>query len=137
MITDTAESNAHKAKGESLQKDAEAKLKAFFPEFADDFESSPMSAHGEDIRIKTNKARAAFPFSIEAKWKSKGLSNVYEAYEQAARQTEALPSTMAITPVAVIQQEGYDPLIVMGFEDWITLVAQMHKSTANINGGGC
>jgi len=134
MITDSAESNARKAKGETLQKAIEAGLKAAFPEYADDIESSPMSAHGEDIRIKSNAARKAVPVSIEAKWKSTGLSPVYAAYEQAARQAEALPSTLAITPVAAIQQEGCDPLIVMSMEDWLVFTKRLHRLTANNSG---
>ena len=135
MIIDSTESNARKAKGEILQKAIEAGLKAAFPEHADDIESSPMSAHGEDIRIKSNAARKAVPVSIEAKWKATGLSNVYAAYQQAARQAEALPSTLEITPIAAIQQEGCDPLIVMSVADWLGLITQLHRLAANNSGG--
>ena len=110
MITTTEESNARKEKGETLQMDVAAKLRAAFPQYAEDIESTPMSAHGEDIKILSAEARGAIPVSIEAKWKTSGLSNVYDAYQQAARQAEALPSVEQITPVAVIQQKGYDPL---------------------------
>jgi hypothetical protein len=40
-----------------------------------------------------------------------------------------------ITPVAVIQQKGYDPLIVMGLEDWIALTKELHENSANTSGG--
>jgi hypothetical protein len=38
-------------------------------------------------------------------------------------------------PVAVIQQKGYDPLIVMGLEDWIALTKELHENSANTSGG--
>ena len=46
MITTTEESNARKEKGETLQMDVAAKLRAAFPQYAKDIESTPMSAHG-------------------------------------------------------------------------------------------
>jgi hypothetical protein len=49
MITTTEESNARKEKGKTLQMDVAAKLRAAFPQYAEDIESTPMSAHGEDI----------------------------------------------------------------------------------------
>ena len=134
MITTTEESNARKEKGETLQMDVAAKLRAAFPQYAEDIESTPMSAHGEDIKILSAEARGAIRVSIEAKWKTSGLSNVYDAYAQAARQAEALPSVEQITPVAVIQQKGYDPLIVMGLEDWIALTKELHDNSANTSG---
>ena len=135
MITTTEESNARKEKGETLQMDVAAKLRAAFPQYAAQIESTPMSAHGEDIKILSAEARGAIPVSIEAKWKTSGLSNVYDAYQQAARQAEALPSVEQITPVAVIQQKGYDPLIVMGLEDWIALIVMCFTRTAPIQVG--
>ncbi|MDB2507309.1 hypothetical protein N9X37_00975 [Planktomarina temperata] len=74
MISSTKESNARKAKGETLQMDVAAKLRAAFPQYAEDIESTPMSAHGEDIKILSAEARGAIPVSIEAKWKISGLS---------------------------------------------------------------
>ena len=135
MISSTKESNARKEKGETLQMDVAAKLKAAFPQYAEDIESTPMSAHGEDIKILSAEARGAIPVSIEAKWKASGLSNVYDAYQQAARQREALSSVEQITPVAVIQQEGYDQLVVMGLDDWIALIVMCFTRTAPIQVG--
>ena len=135
MISSTKESNARKEKGETLQMDVAAKLRAAFPQYAKDIESTPMSAHGEDIKILSAEARGAIPVSIEAKWKTSGLSPVYHAYQQAARQREALPSVEQITPVAVIQQEGYDQLVVMGIEDWIALTKKLYESRANTSRG--
>ena len=37
--------------------------------------------------------------------------------------------------VAVVQQEGHDPLVVMNVEDWLTLTAQLSAKAANQNGG--
>ena len=115
--------------------DVAAKLRAAFPQYAAHIESTPMSAHGEDIKILSAEARGAIPVSIEAKWKTSGLSNVYDAYQQAARQREALSSVEQITPVAVIQQEGYDQLVVMGLDDWIALIVMCFTRTAPIQVG--
>ena len=82
MIKNAKESHLRKAKGEKLQKEIVADLKKHFPDHADNIKSSPMSAHGEDVQL-TEEARKAIPFSFEAKYKEKGLSNVYSAYEQA------------------------------------------------------
>ena len=92
MITNAKESHRRKAKGEKLQKEIVADLKKHFPDHADNIKSSPMSAHGEDVQL-TEEARKAIPFSFEAKYKEKGLSNVYSAYEQAQRQTANIPTT--------------------------------------------
>ena len=82
MIKNAKESHLRKAKGEKLQKEIVAELKKQFPNHADNIKSSPMSAHGEDVQL-TDEARKAIPFSFEAKYKEKGLSIVYSAYEQA------------------------------------------------------
>lgn len=124
MIRNTQESFEAKAKGERLQKDLVARLHAILPEHADNISSSPMSAHGEDIQISTPEARKAFPFSVEAKYREAGFSNVYSALEQAARQVNAISSALSIMAVAAIQQEGYDPLIVLTAEDFLDLITK-------------
>ena len=82
MIKNAKKSHLRKSKGEKLQKEIVADLKKHFPDHADNIKSSPMSAHGEDVQL-TEEARKAIPFSFEAKYKEKGLSNVYSAHEQA------------------------------------------------------
>ena len=112
MITNAKESHRRKAKGKKLQKEVVELIKYYFPKYSDNIESAPMSAHVENIRLD-EVLRKVFPVSIEAKYKDKGLSNVYSAYEQAQRQTESIASTMGIKAVAVIKQRDSIPLIVM------------------------
>ena len=73
----------------------------------------------------TEEARKAIPFSFEAKYKEKGLSNVYSAYEQAQRQTANIPTTEYIYSVAVVQQKGHDPLVVMSADDLFRLMPKL------------
>ena len=134
MIKNTKESHLRKAKGEKLQKEIVADLKKHFPDHADNIKSSPMSAHGEDVQL-TDEAKKAIPFSFEAKYKEKGLSNVYSAYKQAQRQTANIPTTEYIYSVAVVQQKGYDPLIVMSADDLFRLMPKLSNDAANDNGG--
>ena len=124
MIRNTQESFDAKAKGEKFQKDLVALIQEVLPEHKDVIVSSPMSAHGEDIQILTPEARKAFPFSVEAKHREKGFSNVYTAYAQAARQVNAISSALSIYAVAAIQQQGHDPLIVMSADDFLELITK-------------
>ena len=124
MIRTTQESFEAKAKGERFQKDLVALIQEVLPEHKDKIVSSPMSAHGEDIQILTPEARKAFPFSVEAKHREKGFSSVYTAYEQAARQVNAISSALSIYAVAAIQQQGHDPLIVMSADDFLELITK-------------
>tara|TARA_B100001287_G_scaffold254860_1_gene238571 strand:- start:187 stop:573 length:387 start_codon:yes stop_codon:yes gene_type:complete len=124
MIRNTQESFDAKAKGEKFQKDLVALIQEVLPEHKDVIVSSPMSAHGEDIQILTPEARKAFPFSVEAKHREKGFSSVYTAYEQAARQVNAISSALSIYAVAAIQQQGHDPLIVMSADDFLELITK-------------
>ena len=134
MITNAKESHLRKAKGEKLQKEFVADLKKHFPDHADNIKSSPMSAHGEDVQL-TEEARKAIPFSFEAKYKEKGLSIVYSAYEQAQRQTANIPTTEYIYSVAFIQQKGHVPLAVVSGDDLFRLMAKLSNDIANDNGG--
>jgi hypothetical protein len=135
MINHSKESNVRKAKGEKLQKNIEAQLQSAFPQHANAIQSNKMSAHGEDIKITSDEARKDIPYSIEAKYKQKGLANVYAAYEQAERQLANISTALDVYAVAVVQQEGHDPLVVMNVEDWLTLTKQLSAKAANQNGG--
>lgn len=68
MITNANESHRRKAKGEKLQKEVVELIKHYFPEYSDNIEGAPMSAHGEDIRLD-KVLRKVFPVSIDAKSK--------------------------------------------------------------------
>ena len=124
MIRNTQDSFDRKARGEKLQKELADLLRKAYPQHADSIRSTPMSAHGEDIQILTPEARKAFPFSVEAKHREKGFSPVYTAYEQAARQVNAISSALSIYAVAAIQQQGHDPLIVISADDFLELITK-------------
>ena len=124
MIRNTQESFAAKAKSEKFQKNLVALIQEVLPKHEDVIVSSPMSAHGEDIQILTPEARKAFPFSVEAKHREKGFSSVYTAYEQAARQVNAISSALSIYAVAAIQQQGHDPLIIISADDFLELITK-------------
>ena len=134
MITNAKESHLRKAKGEQLQKEIVAELKKQFPIHADNIKSTPMSAHGEDIQM-TDEARKDIPFSFEAKYKEKGFSNVYSAYEQCQSQTANLATTDYIYSVAFLQQRGHVPLVVLSADDFFRLMPKLTSDTANDNGG--
>ena len=53
MIRNAQDSSDAKAKGEKFQKELIAQIQEFLPELKDVIVSSPMSAHGEDIKILT------------------------------------------------------------------------------------
>jgi len=134
MIKNAKESHLRKAKGEKLQKEIVADLKKHFPDHADNIKSTPMSAHGEDIQM-TDEARKDIPFSFEAKYKEKGFSNVYSAYEQCQSQTANLATTDYIYSVAFLQQRGHVPLVVLSADDFFRLMPKLTSDTANDNGG--
>ena len=134
MIKNAKESHLRKAKGEKLQKEIVADLKKHFPDHADNIKSTPMSAHGEDIQM-TDEARKDIPFSFEAKYKEKGFSNVYSAYEQCQSQTANLATTDYIYSVAFLQQRGHVPLVVLSADDFFRLMPKLTSDTANDNWG--
>ena len=134
MIKSAKESHLRKAKGEKLQKEIVADLKKHFPDHADNIKSTPMSAHGEDIQM-TDEARKDIPFSFEAKYKEKGFSNVYSAYEQCQSQTANLATTDYIYSVAFLQQRGHVPLVVLSADDFFRIMPKLTSDTANDNGG--
>lgn len=131
-----AHTHAHAQLGPSSSSKAtfSRSLDRLVPSYIAGWWSGPRKAftHGEDIRL-SDEVRKAFPYSIEAKYKDKGLSKIYSALEQAQRQTEDLASTIKINPVAIIKQKGHEPLVVMSFEDWIEREAQLIRNAVNKN----
>ena len=134
MIKNAKESHLRKAKGEMLQKEIVADLIEIFPHHAENIKSNPMSARGEDV-LMTNEARKDIPFSFEAKYKEKGFSNVYSAYEQCQSQTANLATTEYIYSVAFLQQKGHVPIVVLSADDFFRLMPKLTSDTANDNGG--
>ena len=56
------------------------------------------------------------------------------ALEKAQRQTANIPTTEYIYSVAVVQQKGHDPLVVMSADDLFRLMPKLSSDTANDNG---
>ena len=60
---------------------------------------------------------------------------MYSAFEQAQCLTTNVPTTEYIYSVAVVQQKGHDPLVVMSVDDLTRLAPRLSSDTANDNGG--
>ncbi len=102
-----------KAKGRKLQQTVRDAIIAAHPHLTlDDVRSTAMGSNGEDILLST-AAKAAFPYSVEAKARAK-IALVYEALEQAQSQN-------SLTPIAVIKADRKKPLVVMTLDDFIAL----------------
>ncbi|ALR21895.1 hypothetical protein [Sphingobium baderi] len=106
--------SAAKAKGRKLQQTVRDTILAKYPNLTlDDVRSTPMGSNGEDIQLST-AAKAQFPFSVEAKARSK-IALVYDAIEQAKSQND-------LTPLAVIKADRKVPLVVMTMDDFFKLL---------------
>lgn len=127
MIRTTEESHKRKEKGESLQKYVRNYLRGL-PIVRDPsmIQSQKMSSHGEDI-ILEDEIRSALPVSVECKRSATGFSRAYAAMEQATRQAEALASSKSVTPIAIIQQDGHEPLALVKIDDLFNLFLSSHS----------
>ena len=115
MIRTTAESHQRKAKGESLQLLVRDYIRNL-PNIHDPskIQSQKMSSHGEDILIE-DEVRKHLPVSIECKKSKTGFAKAYAAMDQAIRQAAAMGYAIEITPIAMIQQDGHNPLAVVPY----------------------
>ena len=121
MIRSTEESHERKAKGESLQLLVRDYIRNL-PNIHDPsmIQSQKMSSHGEDILME-DEVRRTLPVSIECKKAKSGFAKTYAAMDQAIRQVAAMGSAIEITPIAMIQQDGYNPLAVVRIDDLFNL----------------
>jgi len=121
MIRTTAESHQRKAKGESLQLLVRDYLRNL-PNIHDPsmIQSQKMSSHGEDILLHDD-VRKHLPVSIECKKAATGFNKTYAAMDQAIRQTAAMGSALEIIPLAMIQQDGHEPLAFVRIDDLFKL----------------
>lgn len=103
-----------KAKGRRLQQKVQAAILAAYPSLTeDDVRSCPMGSQGEDLQL-SSAAKAAFPFSVEAKARAK-IALVYDALAQAKSQND-------LTPLAVIKADRKEPLVVLALDDFMRLL---------------
>lgn len=106
--------SAAKAKGRKLQQKVRDAVLAKYPTLTeDDVRSCPMGSNGEDIQLST-AAKAAFPFSVEAKARAK-IALVYDALDQARSQND-------LTPLAVIKADRKEALVVLTLDDFMALL---------------
>ena len=121
MIRSTEESHQRKAKGESLQLWVRDYIRNL-PTNHDPsmIQSQKMSSHGEDILLHDD-VRKHLPVSIECKKAATGFNKTYAAMDQAIRQTAAMGSVLEIIPLAMIQQDGHEPLMVLRPDDGFKL----------------
>jgi len=117
MIRTTAESHLRKKTGEELQHWLRDKLrKQPFVTDPSMIQSQKMSAHGEDI-LMHDEVRSSLPVSFECKKAKSGFAPAYNALQQAVRQVADMASTKEITPIAIIQQDGFEPIAVLRTDD--------------------
>lgn len=104
-----------KAKGRKLQNTIRDTILTSFPALSpEDVRSCPMGSNGQDIWL-SEAARAAFPYSVEAKAR-KGVSLIYDAMEQADKAANGL------NPVAIVKADRKAPLVVMTMDHFFALV---------------
>ena len=134
MIRTTAESHQRKAKGESLQLWVRDYIRNLPTNYDPSMiQSQKMSSHGEDILIH-NDLRKHLPVSIECKNAATGFNKTYSAMDQAIRQAAAMGSSLDIIPLAMIQQDGHEPLMVLRPDDGFKLFLanmQLEEDEAN------
>ena len=133
MILSKQQSEKRKEFGEDLQRDTVGLIGRMFPEIAEDITSCPMSARGEDVVYPYDMtARLILPCSFELKRMSKGLTTVYNGYDQAKKQERNIPATFRITPVAVFQQNDLKPLAVTSLYDYLRTQRLIHDQATEI-----
>ena len=117
MIRPTAESHLRKKTGEELQHWLRDQLrKQPFVTDPSMVQSQKMSAHGEDI-LMHDEVRRNLPVSFECKKAKSGFAPAYNPLQQAVRQVADMASTKEITPIAILQQDDYEPIAVLRTDD--------------------
>ena len=133
MILSKQQSEKRKEFGEDLQRDTVGLIGRMFPEIAEDITSCPMSARGEDVVYPYDMtARLILPCSFELKRMSKGLTPIYNGYNQAKEQERGVGATFRVTPVAVFQQEDREVLAVTSLYDHLRLHRIAHDQATEI-----
>ena len=113
---------SRKAKGRRLQNWVRDALLCAFPNLKKDEDvcSAIMGESGDDVKL-SRFAQGLFPFSIECKNKEtwKGL---YDAYDQAI-------SNANLEPVVVLKMNKRDPLIVLDFKKFVSIIKESNMKT--------
>lgn len=105
---------SRKARGRRHQQWVRDKILEYFPDLTlDDVRSTSMGASGADIQLSA-EAKEKCPISIECK-NQEAFTNIYNAYDQAVTNSDRL------TPVVVIKQNKKKPLVILDFDDFMTM----------------
>lgn len=109
---------ANKAKGRRWQQKIRDDLLSRFSMLKkdDDIHSTEMGQSGCDI-VLSDVATKYIPYSIEAKSHKTGFTAAINALLQAKRNCKN-----NITAIAIIKQDGYDPFVVIDYNDWLNLL---------------
>lgn len=102
-----------KQKGRKLQQLIAKRIQEVFDLQPDDVRSTPMGCSGSDVMMSP-LAKSKFPFDVEAKNQEK--VSIWKAYEQSAVRSEK-----GLTPLLVIKRNRTKPLVVLDFEDFLSL----------------
>ena len=109
-----------KAKGRKLQQFIRDEILVYYPELTpDDVRSTSMGNGGEDVQLSP-KARAVFPFSVEAK--SLARIACFRYYEQACANAKKGE------PIVVMKENGSKPLVLMDFRAFMNLLKDCNES---------
>ena len=113
---------SRKAQGRRLQNWVRDVLLSTFPNLKKDEDvcCAIMGESGVDVKL-SRFAQGLFPFSIECKNKEtwKGL---YDAYDQAI-------SNANLEPVVVLKMNKRDPLIVLDFKKFVSIIKESNMKT--------
>ena len=113
---------SRKAKGRRLQNWVRDVLLSTFPNLKKDEDvwCAIMGESGVDVKL-SRFAQGLFPYSIECKNKEtwKGL---YDAYDQAI-------SNANLEPVVVLKMNKRDPLIVLDFKKFVSIIKESNMKT--------
>ena len=114
-----------KSKGRRLQQRVAASLREAFPHLTeDDVHSTPMGAHGEDVRLST-AAREAVPLSIECKCVEK--INVWACLEQCEANT---PS--GATPCLIFSRNRAGTYAVLPWDDLVSMLRTVQNAGSRL-----
>ena len=121
MIKITSESYQRKAKGECLQLWVRDYIRNLLTNYDPSMiQSQKMSSHGVEILLHDD-LRKHLPVSIACKKAATGFNKTYSAMDHAIRQAAAMGSVLNIIPMAMIQQDGHEPLMVLRPDDGFKL----------------
>lgn len=108
-----------KAKGRRACLEAREGLLKVLPVEPDDIQVTSSGAPGKDLRFSP-KARALFPFVVEAK--NQEALNIWEAYAQAEDHWLKEMSREEVYPLVIYKRNRSDLMVSMSLEDFLHLL---------------